>query len=110
MEQKLTNWKEKYPIVESAPQFKTPRGGQRFLVAFTEEPKEFGANNGFSLTANSTERMGELLTKNGGHTLLPPTVGVNGKAYEWVKFVQYPPVISSPSAIGIYRLVPKKLN
>ncbi len=107
MEQEIADWQEKYPIIEQAPHFTTPSGGHRFLVAWSSEPTDFGANNGFSLTPNSTERMGELLTKNGGHTLLPPTVGTNGQAYEWVNFAEYPPVISSPSAIGIYPLARK---
>ncbi len=107
MEQEIAVWQEKYPILQQAPHFTTPSGGHRFLVAWSSEPTDFGANNGFSLTPNSTERMGELLTKNGGHTLLPPTVGTNGKAYEWVNFAEYPPVISSPSAIGIYPVVRK---
>ncbi len=107
MEQELAVWQEKYPILQQAPHFTTPSGGHRFLVAFSSEPTDFGANNGFSLTPNSTQRRGELLTKNGGHTLLPPTVGTNGRAYEWVNFGEYPPVISNPSAIGIYPLVRK---
>ena len=97
-------WLERYPLLKEAPHFTTPSGGHRFLVAWEQEPAGFGANNGFTLTPGSN-RMGELLTRNGGHTLLPPTRGTNGKAYEWVTFAEYPPVVESPLAVG---LVPAK--
>ncbi|MBD1806174.1 DUF3987 domain-containing protein [Microcoleus sp. FACHB-SPT15] len=43
-----------------------------------------------------------MLSKNGGHTLLPPTVGVTGKAYQWVQWSEYPPTIDQPEDIGLY--------
>jgi hypothetical protein len=104
MENAIAQWLDRYPIIKNAPHFTTPSGGHRFLVALNREPDGFGANNGFTLKENSSQRAGELLTRNGGHTLLPPTLGANGKQYEWLHFVEYPPIVNSPADIGIYPL------
>ncbi|MDB9514988.1 DUF3987 domain-containing protein [Kamptonema animale CS-326] len=99
---RIDAWINTYPILQSAPQFFTPSGGYRVLVAFLTEPEKFGANNGFAFTPNTTVREGELLTKNGGHTLLPPTVGSNGKKYEFTVWSEYPPTVPGPESIGLY--------
>ncbi|WP_449416066.1 DUF3987 domain-containing protein [Phormidium nigroviride] len=99
---RIDAWINTYPILQSAPQFLTPSGGYRVLVAFLTEPQDFGANNGFAFTPNTTVREGELLTKNGGHTLLPPTVGSNGKKYEFTVWSEYPPTVPGPESIGLY--------
>lgn len=99
---RINAWINTYPILQSAPQFLTPSGGYRVLVAFLTEPEKFGANNGFAFTPNTTVREGELLTKNGGHTLLPPTVGSNGKKYEFTVWSEYPPTVPGPESIGLY--------
>uniref|UniRef100_B8HYH8 Uncharacterized protein n=1 Tax=Cyanothece sp. (strain PCC 7425 / ATCC 29141) TaxID=395961 RepID=B8HYH8_CYAP4 len=101
----VAEWMEQYQIVKGCPRFRTPGGGYRFLIAWEKEPENFGANNGFSLSPDGSTRSGELLTKNGGHTLLPPTIGVNGKPYYWEYWQEYPPLASSPEAVGIYPLV-----
>lgn len=93
----FTDWLQTYPSIASAPRFKTPSGGYRIIVAFISEPDW----TAFSLIEGGT-RMGELLTHNGSHTLLPPTVGTNGKAYEWEQWSEYPPVVESPEVVGIY--------
>jgi DNA-binding Lrp family transcriptional regulator len=93
-------WLETYSLQE-APCFKTPSGGYRFLIAFSREPENFKANSKFSLSPNGAHA-GELLCKNGSHTLLPPTVGIGGQ-YEWIKFSEYPPIVDSPEDIGLYR-------
>ncbi|OWY66111.1 hypothetical protein B7486_38280 [cyanobacterium TDX16] len=96
----IAKWKEEYHIVKTAPCFKTPSGGYRFIFAF-EEKAEFAP---FVLDPNynGDKCCGELLARNGGHTLLPPTVGVNGIPYEWVYFAQYPPVVENAASIGLY--------
>jgi hypothetical protein len=104
----IASWLKCHPELWEAPHFVTPSGGHRFLVAFESEPENFGANNGFALTQNTDQRCGELLTKNGGHTLLPPTIGTNGKAYAWVKFAEYPPIVDSPESIGLFKLKDSK--
>ncbi|KAB8316130.1 DUF3987 domain-containing protein [Tolypothrix campylonemoides VB511288] len=98
----IEEWQQQYPLAQEAPMFRTPSGGYRFLVAFDTEPEKFKANSGFSLKADGSYHVGELLTKNGAHTLLPPTVGVTGKPYYWVRWSEYPPVVTSPEQIGIY--------
>lgn len=96
----IEKWKEKYPIVKTAPCFKTPSGGYRFILAF-EEAADFAP---FVLDPNykGDKCCGELLARNGGHTLLPPTVGVDGIPYEWVYFAQYPPVVKNAASVGLY--------
>ena len=101
----VAEWVEQYPILKKCPRFRTPNGGYRFLIAWEKEPENFGANNGFSLSPDGTTRAGELLTKNGGHTLLPPTSGVNGKPYCWEYWQPYPPIAESPESVGVYPLV-----
>ncbi len=107
MDTEIANWVNKYPILEESPHFTTPGGGHRFLVAWNSEPKNFGANSGFSLIPESTERMGELLTLQGGMTILPPTLGANGKPYQWVNFADYPPIVNSPEEVGIFPVLSK---
>ncbi|HEY9711052.1 MAG TPA: hypothetical protein V6D48_22790, partial [Oculatellaceae cyanobacterium] len=65
------------------------------------KPENFGGNSGFAFTPGSSERLGELLTNNVGHTLLPPTISYNG-TYEWVRWFEYPPVVATPEDIGLY--------
>ena len=103
----IQEWLEKYSALEAAPMFRTPSGGYRFLVAFSRESENFKANSGFSLKPNGSYHVGELLSKNGGHTLLPPTVGITGVAYEWMQWSEYPPVFEQPEDIGIYPLIKK---
>jgi hypothetical protein len=103
----ILQWMEQYPIAKIAPMFRTPSGGYRFLFAFDGEPQNFKANSGFSLKLDGSHHCGELLCKNGGHTLLPPTVGLNGEAYRWVQWSEYPPVVGSPEEIGLYPVVKK---
>lgn len=98
----IDQWVKQYPIVANAPMFRTPGGGYRFLVAFSQEPQNFKANSGFSLNPDGSHHVGELLTKNGGHTLLPPTIGVSGKSYQWVQWSEYPPVVEQPEDVGLY--------
>jgi len=101
----IQSWIEANPILKTTPQFRTPSGGYRILIAWEAEPLNFGANNGFSLKEGAIDRMGELLTKNGGHTLLPPCIGVNEKSYQWIaNAYQYPVVLESPESIGIYKV------
>ena len=66
----------KYPILKNAHRYSTPSGGIRILVA-SKEPlsKAFGANNGFALAKYQQQRCGEILSKNGGHTLMPGAEG-----------------------------------
>ena len=71
-EARLQQWLNDYPLLKKAPRFRTPSGGYRVILAFTEEPNW----TAFSLDPGGA-RMGELLARNGGHTLLPPTVGAN---------------------------------
>lgn len=97
----IANWFASSAAIANAPQFFSPSGGYRVLLAFEREP-ETGANNGFSFSPDADKRMGELLIKNGGHTLLPPTVGANGKPYQWVKWTEYPPIFPSPQAAGLF--------
>lgn len=99
----VADWESKYPILDRCPMFRTPSGGYRYMIALAEEPTNFKSNSGFSLSPDGSKHCGELLAKNGGHTLLPPTVGVNG-SYVWVRFCPYPPVIQKPEDIGIYPL------
>ena len=101
----ISSWQTRYPILENAPLFKTPSGGYRFLIAFNQEPKNFKANSGFSLNSDGSHHVGELLTKNGGHTLLPPTVGVTGTPYQWVRWAEYPPVVEQPADVGLYPVI-----
>jgi len=98
----VADWVKKYPVLADAPKFSTPSGGYRFLIAFNQEPANFKANSGFSLSPDGSHHAGELLTKNGGHTLLPPTVGVSGKPYCWERWSEYPPVFEQPEDIGLY--------
>lgn len=90
-------WLESYPVLKTAPRFKTPSGGYRVILAFAQKPDW----TAFTLIEGG-QRMGELLARNGAHTLLPPTVGTNGKAYEWEYFVEYPPAVETPGDVGIY--------
>lgn len=109
MSNAIATWLEKNSLLKTAPQFRTPSGGYRVLVAFSSEPIDWGANNGFALKPNQTNRCGELLTKNGGHTLLPPSKGENGSYYEWVVFDgSYPPVVDNPESIGLYKVATAK--
>lgn len=99
----VSSWEQTYWFyLEFAPVFRTPSGGYRYLVAFESEPVGWGANNGFSLSTDGSKHAGELLTQQGGHTLLPPTKGLNGKCYEWVRWFEYPPVVSCPEDLGLY--------
>ena len=54
MDTAIADWVNKYPILKESPHFTTPRGGHRFLIAWNSEPKNFGANSGFSLIPEST--------------------------------------------------------
>ena len=101
LEDQLAFWELKYPILANSPKFGSPSGGFRYLVAFSEKPENFGGNSGFAFTPGAQERLGELLTNNGGHTLLPPTQSYNG-TYEWVRWCEYPPVVGTPEDIGLY--------
>jgi len=103
----IEEWVERFNLSE-APYFRTPSGGYRFLVGFSREPENFKANSGFSLNPDGSHHVGELLTKNGAHTLLPPTLGITGTRYKWVNFSEYPPVFDSPEEIGIYPVVKKQ--
>lgn len=96
----IAAWIERYPILATAPRFKTPSGGYRFLVGWETEPENFKANSKFTLDQGGT-LMGELLTKNGAHTLLPPTQGLNGQ-YVWEYWQESPPIVDSPESVGIY--------
>lgn len=98
----IAEWVDQFPIMANAPTFRTPSGGYRFLIAFSRESENFKANSGFSLKPDGSHHVGELLSKNGGHTLLPPTVGVSGKAYYWERWSEYPPVVERPEDVGIY--------
>jgi Bifunctional DNA primase/polymerase, N-terminal len=106
----IDQWLKQYPIVAKAPMFRTPSGGYRFLVGFSQEPQNFKANSGFSLNPNGSHHVGELLAKNGGHTLLPPTIGVSGKPYKWVHWSEYPPVVEQPEDVGLYPVVKRTEN
>jgi Protein of unknown function (DUF3987) len=100
-----SEWEAKYNLfLEQAPVFRTPNGGYRYLVAFSEKPEGFGANNGFSFSPSGDTHSGELLIDK-GHTLLPPTIGLNQKPYEWVRWFEYPPVVSCPGDVGLYPYV-----
>jgi phage/plasmid-associated DNA primase len=101
LDAKLAWWALKYPILGEAPKFRSPSGGYRYLIAFEHKPDKFGGNSGFCFTPGDKERLGELLTNNGGHTLLPPTQSYNG-AYQWERWSKYPPVVETPEAIGLY--------
>ncbi len=96
-EARLEQWFNDYPLLNVAPRFRTPSGGYRVILAFTEEPDW----TAFSLDPGGA-RIGELLARNGGHTLLPPTVGANGIPYHWEYFVAYPPAVAKPEDVGIY--------
>lgn len=96
-EARLQQWLSDYPVLQQSPRFRTPSGGYRVILAFTEKPDW----TALSLDPDGP-RMGELLARNGGHTLLPPTVGTNGIAYCWEYFVPYPPVVQQPEDVGIY--------
>jgi hypothetical protein len=98
----IAQWFDQYPLMKDAPMFRTPSGGYRFLVAFNQEPDNFKANSGFSLKPDGSHHVGELLSKNGGHTLLPPTIGVSGNPYQWVQWSEYPPAVNQPEDIGVY--------
>ena len=97
LEALVSDWLDRYPILKTAPRFRTPSGGYRIIIAFTEK-QDWVA---FTLLEGG-DRMGELLSKNGSHTLLPPTMGANGIAYQWEHFTRYPPIVASPQEIGIY--------
>lgn len=97
----VAKWMNRFPILKEAPRFRTPSGGYRFLLAWESEPIEFKANSKFTLNPEEAE-MGELLTKNGAHTILPPTIGVNGKPYCWELWAEYPPVVLAPKEVGIF--------
>jgi hypothetical protein len=98
----IAEWLDQYPLMKDAPMFRTPSGGYRFQVAFNKEPQNFKANSGFSLKRDGSHHVGELLSKNGGHTLLPPTVGVSGQPYQWVQWSEYPPIVDQPEDVGLY--------
>lgn len=109
-DRQISEWEKAYPLLQDAPLFITPSGGYRFLVAFDQEPEFFKANSAFSINPNGSNHHGELLCKNGGHTLLPPTIGVNGKPYQWLRWSEYPPILAAPSDIGLVpyqKAVPK---
>jgi hypothetical protein len=101
---RINEWEKQHPTLATAPMFRTPSGGYRFLIAFDSEPQNFKANSGFSLDIDGKHHVGELLTKNGGHTLLPPTRNVHDKPYTWQRWVEYPPVFKSPEDVGLYPL------
>ena len=96
----VNSWIAKYEILSKCPYFVTPNDGHRFLIALEKEPEDWGNLNNFTLDPEGITQ-GQILTKNGGHTLLPPCLGTNGNKYEWVKFVEYPPVIKNLKEIGI---------
>ncbi len=100
-EREFANHLERYPVLKGCPRFRTPSGGFRLLIAFNREPENFKANSGFAFSPDGP-RMGELLTKNGGHTLLPPTVGTNGNSYHWEFFAEYPPIAEQPEDVGLF--------
>lgn len=99
----IDNWIGNYEILSKCLHFTTPNDGHRFLIALEKEPEDWDNLNDFTLDRGGTIQ-GQILTKNGGHTLLPPCLGVNGNRYEWVKFIAYPPVIKDLEEIGIYRV------
>ncbi|WP_026735688.1 DUF3987 domain-containing protein [Fischerella sp. PCC 9605] len=92
-------WLENYPQIRNTLAMRSPSGGLGFFVALTKK-NEWTA---FTLDPESNLKCGEFLHSNGQHTLLPPTVGVNGKPYEWIQFADYPIVVDgSPEDIGLY--------
>ncbi len=107
LEAKLLEWEGKYPVMAEAPKFGSPSGGYRYLIAFEHKPDKFGGNSPFTLISGDSTRMGEILTNNGGHTLLPPTQSFNG-VYQWERWSEYPPVVEAPSEIGLYPVTKKK--
>ena len=98
----IDSWIGNYEILSQCLHFTTPNDGHRFLIALEKEPEDWGNLNNFTLDPKGTIQ-GQILTKNGGHTLLPPCLGINGNKYEWVKFVEYPPVIKNLKEIGIFK-------
>lgn len=100
-EQAVAEHLNKYLVLKDCPRFRSPSRGYRFLIAFDQEPENFKANSGFSFSPGAP-RVGELLTKQGGHTLLPPAVGTNGKPYYWEFFREYPPVVARPEDVGLF--------
>ena len=100
---------EQYPILQHCPRFRSPSGGYCLLIAFNREPEKFKANSGFSFSPGAP-RKGELLVKNGGHTLLPPAVGTNGNPYYWEFFTEYPPVVERPEEVGLFPLEGKTVK
>jgi hypothetical protein len=101
-DRKVAEFETKYPLTQQMPKFRTPGGGYRYLVALEVEPDNFKANSAFSLSEDGSRHCGELLLKNGAHTLLPPTIGLNGKPYVWERWFEYPPVVEKPEDIGLF--------
>ena len=73
---------QNYPALREAHRFTTPSGGLRIIVGSAQQlSNNFGANSGFALSKYQDKRCGELLTGNGGHTLMPGAAG-----YTWQQF------------------------
>jgi hypothetical protein len=53
----IQEWLEKYPFLETAPMFRTPSGGYRFLVAFSREPENFKAKEACKNNLNNQARI-----------------------------------------------------
>ncbi len=93
LEQTIDELFSRHPILKTCHRFNTPRGGLRIIFGTLNQLKGFGSNSGFALKPYGA-RCGELLTKNGGHTLMP---GCDG--YHWVNFPEEIITIFNPEEI-----------
>lgn len=106
----IERWQSEYPVVKEAPSFQTQGGGLRYLFRSPQPIKDWSSHSHFTLEPDSTQKMGQLLNKNGGFTVLPPSIGETGNEYLWLNEPDpakdyLPPLVNTPEEIGIYRVV-----
>ncbi len=113
MEDAIDKWMTAYPGVGDAPSFRTQGGGWRFIFRSDKSIEDWSSHSNFTLEKGSQQRSGQLLNKNGGFTVMPPSIGETGNQYIWVKSPDpakgySPPLVNDPEEIGIYKVESSK--
>lgn len=98
----IQEWENKFLILKECLRYRTPGGGYRYIIALSKKDEIFACVGAFNFEPDQEESIGEILHNNGGHSLFPPSVRADGKAYYWDRWFEYPPVVDSYSDIGLY--------
>jgi phage/plasmid-associated DNA primase len=98
----IQEWENKFLILKECLRYRTPGGGYRYIIALSKKDEIFACVGAFNFEPDQEELIGEILHNNGGHSLFPPSIRADGKAYYWDRWFEYPPVIDSYESIGLF--------